>query len=149
MPSTLRSRQPASDGLVALFEASPKWEAVFAHRPTAEELDSRWPFLIVDDVSTRQTMAGEFNNPSEMVFIITSFVATKDNVAWRTTDAASKVRELDLLVRQIIRDNTGQVAWADGLEFSDTPSNVAMILMDGINYLSEMRLIEVSYETGA
>lgn len=149
MVTTFDSREASRDGLVALFEADGSWEKVFGYYPTEKEIGGEWPLLIVNAAGTLQSMESESMNPSIFSFIATSFVATTDNVAWETPDAADLVDTLDQTLRQIIRTNTGIVAFADMLLFAPSPSNATIIKLYKVNYLSEMRLIQAVLSSGA
>ncbi len=148
MVTQFDSREASRDGLVALFVAEGSWQKVFPYQPTAKEIDNQWPLMIINSVSTLQDMPSESLNPTTFTFIVTSFVATQDNVAWETPDAADLVDELDQTTRQIVRDNTTAGTFADGINFVATPSNVSIIELHHVNYLAEMRLIEVHLYSG-
>ena len=149
MVTQFDSREVSRDGLVALFVAEGSWQKVFPYQPTELEIDGQWPLMIINSVSTLQEMQGESLNPTTFTFIVTSFVPTKDNVAWETDDAADLVDELDQATRQIVRDNVAAGVFANIITFVPTPSNVSIVELHGVNYLAEMRLIEVRLVSGS
>lgn len=149
MVTTFDSREVSRDGLVALFVANGSWQKVFGYYPTKKEIDGQWPLMIVNAVGTLQSMEGETMNPSTFFFVITSFVATEDNAAWETPAAANLVDTLGQTYRQIIRNNAAAASFANSLNFSPTQSNVSIIELHGVNYLSEMWLLEAHLASGS
>ena len=149
MVTTFDSREASRDGLVALFVADNSWQKVFKYQPTENEIDGQWPLLIINAVSTFQEMQSLEKNPSVFTFIVTSFVPTTDNVAWETEEAADLTDTLDQTTRQIIRNNASGGAFADAILFVPTPSNVSIVELHRVNYLAEMRLIEIHLSSGS
>lgn len=149
MTTTFDTRQTARDGLVALFVADDSWAKVFGYYPTATEINREWPLLIINAAGTLQTMPALDMNPSVFTFTATSLVPTEDNVAWETDNASNLTDTLDQTLRQIIRDNAAGAGFATLLSFVETPSNVVVTELHGINYITEIRLIEAKLSTGA
>jgi len=148
--TTFQNRELVRDELVALFVANTSWQEVYGYFPGVSAFVGKTPVLVVTSVGTQQDMANLNTNPATYRFLISSYVlAYRVSDSWYSTDAADKIDELDMKVRQIIRDNAGGGTNADQYRFESGFSQSDNIIASGVGYIVETRAILADLVNGA
>ena len=152
MTTTFQSRELVRDELATLFTADGSWQSVFGYFPAVEAFKGRTPILIIRSRGTEQDMAGLETNPASYRFLLSSWVLafsplSADN--WTSTDAEDKLDELDMKLRQVIRDNAGGGTNADLYRFEPGFSQVDDVIIEGVPYIVETRAILADLKRGA
>ena len=149
MPPTFTSRKLVRDELVTLFAATGNWQNVYGYIPDTGEIVGKTPLLIILSRGTEQEMAGLETNPVTYRFVLTSMVlAYSATDAWTSALAADKVDELDMVFRQVIRDNVGSLATANTLRFEAKISTVEDVLVENKPYILERWAILAHLDRG-
>ena len=152
MTTTFLSREAVRDELATLFTADGSWQSVFKFFPGLDAIKGRTPVLIIISRGTEQGMAGLETNPTTYRFLLSSWVLafsplSADN--WTSTDAEDKKDELDMKLRQVIRDNAGGGTNADLYRFEPGFSQVDDVIIEGVPYVVETRAILAGLKRGA
>lgn len=147
--TTFQSRELVRDELVALFVANGSWQDVFNGFPGVAEISGKTPVLIIRSRGTRQRFEGMSTNPASYRFLISSWVlaySASDN--WTSADAENKLDELDTTVRQVIRDNVN-LTNANNVRFDEGYSEVDDVIIEGVPYILETRIVYADLPRGA
>lgn len=151
MPTTFQNRELVRDEIAALFTSDGSWQTVYNYSADVSDFVGQTPVLFVVSAGSEVEMAGEFNNPTRYRFLISSHVLRKsDGDNWTPANAEDKLDELDLKVRQIIRNNAGSLSNGDLMQLESGMSQVIRVdVKEGITYLTETRAVIVSLVNGA
>ena len=150
MTTTFQSRELVRDELVALFVADGSWQEIFGHFPSVNDIKGKTPVLTIISRGTEQDMAGLETNPATYRFLLSSFVLAYSEVdSWTSADAEDKKDELDMKLRQVIRDNAGGGTNADLYRFEPGFSQVDDREIGGLPYSIETHAILADLKRGA
>jgi hypothetical protein len=116
MTTTLVNRKTIRGELVTLFANTGEWKAVYGSIARAELIDGQSPTLFIAGGGTNQIFAGDDFNPSNFIYIFESYVLLDDGLDWDAADAEDRFDDLDLVVRQTLRNSIGQVSFANDFE---------------------------------
>lgn len=148
--TTFQTREAVRDELVSLFQTNGSWQVVYGHFPSVAETEGKTPILVIRSRGTSQVFAGEHTNPAQYRFLISSFVlAYSEDDSWTSANAEDKLDELDKVVRQVIRDNAGGGTYADNFLFEEGFSDVSDIVIEGLPYIVETRVLVATLSRGA
>lgn len=143
--TTLLSRKTARDALVALFTAQDLWEGgVFGYVPKDSAVKGKSPVMFITSFGTDQTMAGRNLNPATYTFTVWSMVLSSTPDESQTESLAEDdLDNLDRVVRQVVRDNSGALGSNLILGFSDGRSRTFFLPIGGEKYIVEQFQITV------
>jgi hypothetical protein len=150
MTTTFQDPELVRDELVALFIADGSWQQVYGYMPAGSELVGLSRFLVIRRRGTLQQSSGQWTNPVDYRFAITSFVlAYSDIDSWTSAQAEDKLDELDQKIRQIIRTNMGDFTNCDIIAIEDSFSEVRDITIENKPYIAEARFVIAKLVNGA
>lgn len=123
--------------VAALFTANGSWQAVYDYFPGVDAIKGYTPVLIVDDNGTSTRFESLHVNPVEYRLTVQSWVIAYIEGEWTVNQATAKRRELNKVIRQIIRDNAGGTTYTNTLQFESGFSERSSIIFEGIPYFIE------------
>jgi hypothetical protein len=123
--------------IAGLFTTNGSWQTVFDYFPGVDAIKGYTPVLIVDDNGVATDFANLFTNPVEYRLTVQSWVIAYIEGEWTVNQATAKRRELNKVIRQIIRDNAGGTTYTDSLRFEDGFSERSSVIFEGLPYLIE------------
>jgi hypothetical protein len=149
MTTVFQSRKLVRDEIVSLFVATGAFQDVFSYWPSSDDILAKNPLLLVRSGGTSQSFEGQDNNPTEYAFELTVFVNASES-AQSSSSAEDQLDALDLVIRQVIRDNAGGSTNADMYKFDVGTSTVGDFILNGsISYIREVRTMIARLNRGA
>lgn len=140
MVTTFTSRELVRDELAALFVANGSWQNVYHQATGMNAFLGKSPVLIIRSRGTSQAFETLDTNPTAYRFLVSSWVlAYRASDNWDNTEAEDKLDELDMIARQIIRNNAGSMTYANNLYIEEGFSQVDDIITEGLGYIVETR----------
>ena len=148
--TTFQDRKLVRDDIVALFVADGSWQDVYGYMP-APEAFTRSPVLVIRSAGTEQNMEGENTNPTGYRFICESYVVafTEQDATWTSELAEDEQDNLDMVFRQVVRDNAGGTTNANLLLFEGGFSSIKDVAIGRVSYSVESHGIIARLPRGA
>ena len=136
----LTNRSTFRKALAVFIDDNANFKVVFDYIPDLDTVKGRTPVCFVRSAGTDQTMLSLHTNPSDFHMLVTIAVRSHDRDldggTWEEDDAEDKIDELDQIIRQIIRDNTGNVGGVSMMQISGL-SDSGFDIVGGIPYRVE------------
>lgn len=138
MTTTFTSREVVRDQLVTRFTSAGNWQAVYGYMPPIDDWVGRSPILMIRSRGSSQDFAGDIHNPVRYRFLLSSWtLATSDDVVIDSQEAEDIIDDLDLVVRQTLRNYAGGDGVADQFYFEAGFSDVRDVIISGKSYIVE------------
>ena len=149
MTTTFQDVDLVIDEILALFTANASWEAQYGYFPGVNGIKGYSPVLVLQDDGTQTLFANQFTNPVTYQFLLSNWVIAFVEGDRTVAQQTELRRSLNKTIRQIIRNNTSSLTYADTVQFGDGFSTVDTLIVEGVPYFVETFTLMARLSSGS